>query len=173
MEGEIIYSQSHEVSDPKSTPWLVTNTLCHSTHWHALDTLCGLGCCNSSSLSIKTRARKLNVPFFFTLGVYAWTQRDTFHQELPTSSVQMSVSAWQRLQRMTLIAVMFSWSYFENHHCLFRRSSCSSVIIFCVCVSEHFCFQQQALWSARVEKLASLETCGCIQCIGSYWHVPA
>lgn len=36
---------------------------------------------------------------------------------------------------MTLITVILSWSYFENHSCLFRLLSCSSVVILCVCAS--------------------------------------
>lgn len=37
------------------------------------------------------------------------------------------------LEKMTLITVIFSWSYFENHPCLFRHSTCSLLVILCVC----------------------------------------
>ena len=42
----------------------LTNVLCHSTLWHALDTLWRWGYCNSSPLSIKTSTRKLNFTLF-------------------------------------------------------------------------------------------------------------
>lgn len=63
-ESEIIYSQPHEVSDPRSTPWLVTNMLCHSTHCHELDTLWCLGYSTSSYLSKQTGTWKLYITVF-------------------------------------------------------------------------------------------------------------
>lgn len=111
--------------------------------------------------SVNKEAQESFISFLFAWGVWAglWSFSSGIANFLQ-SKMSVSPGIDCICKRMTLITVIFSPSYFQNHSCLFRPSSCSSLVIMCVC-EQAVCLQQQALWSARVEKSASLETCGC------------